>query len=63
MTPSALPTLTQVKSAALYAALFCWRTIETAYEEIGQTDRASPRGVITKVRRAASPASDDSARS
>ena len=44
MTPSALPTLTQVKSAALYAALFCWRTIKTAYEEIGQTDRASPRG-------------------
>ena len=62
MTLSALPTLTQVKSAALYTALFCWWAIKTAYDEIGQADRASPRE-ITKVWRAASPASDDSARS
>jgi hypothetical protein len=28
---------------ALYATLFCWWMIKTAYDEIEQADRASPR--------------------
>ena len=28
---------------ALYATLFCWWMIKTAYDEIEQVDRASPR--------------------